>query len=85
MANVEIYVSAYCPYCHRAKALLDSKGIQYKEYLVDDDDDLRNKMVERAGGRYTVPQVFIDNVGVGGSDDIHDLDRRGKLNPLLGI
>ena len=85
MANVEIYVSAYCPYCHRAKALLDSKGIQYKEYVVDDDDDLRNKMVERAGGRYTVPQVFIDNVGVGGSDDIHDLDRRGKLNPLLGI
>ena len=85
MANVEIYVSAYCPYCHRAKALLDSKGVKYKEYVVDGDDDLRDKMIERASGRYTVPQVFIDNVGVGGSDDIHDLDRRGKLNPLLGI
>ena len=85
MAKVEIYVSAYCPYCHRAKALLDSKGVKYTEYVVDGDSALRDKMVERAQGRYTVPQVFIDDVGVGGSDDIHDLDRRGKLNPLLGI
>ncbi len=85
MAKVEIYVSAYCPYCHRAKALLDSKGVAYKEYVVDGDSSLRDTMIELADGRYTVPQVFIDDVGVGGSDDIHDLDRRGKLNPLLGI
>ena len=85
MAKVEIYVSAYCPYCHRAKALLDSKGVAYKEYVVDGDSSLRDKMTERADGRYTVPQVFIDDVGVGASDDIHDLDRRGKLNPLLGV
>jgi len=85
MAKVEIYVSAYCPYCHRAKALLDSKGVGYKEHVVDGDPSLRDKMIERASGRYTVPQVFIDDVGVGGSDDIHELDRRGKLNALLGI
>ena len=85
MAKVEIYVSANCPYCHRAKALLDSKGVAYKEYVVDGDSSLRDTMIELADGRYTVPQVFIDDVGVGGSDDIHDLDRRGKLNPLLGI
>ena len=85
MAKVEIYVSAYCPYCHRAKALLDSKGVAYKEYVVDGDSSLRDTMIDLADGRYTVPQVFIDDVGVGGSDDIHDLDRRGKLNPLLGI
>ncbi len=85
MAKVEIYVSAYCPYCHRAKALLDSKGVAYAEYVVDGDSRLRDTMTERAGGRYTVPQVFIDDVGVGGSDDIHDLDRRGKLDALLGI
>jgi glutaredoxin 3 len=85
MANVEIYVSAYCPYCHRAKALLDSKGVRYTEYVVDGDPALRDKMTERAQGRYTVPQIFIDGVGVGGSDDIHELDRRGKLNALLGL
>ncbi len=85
MAKVEIYVSAYCPYCHRAKALLDSKGVGYTEYVVDGDSKLRDTMTERADGRYTVPQIFIDDVGVGGSDDIHDLDRRGKLNALLGI
>ena len=85
MAKVEIYVSAYCPYCHRAKALLDSKGVAYAEYVVDGDSSLRDTMIELADGRYTVPQVFIDDVGVGGSDDIHDLDRRGKLDALLGI
>ena len=83
MAKVEIYVSAYCPYCHRAKALLDSKGVAYTEYVVDGDAGLSDTMTERAGGRYTVPQIFIDGVGVGGSDDIHDLDRRGKLDALL--
>lgn len=85
MAKVEIYLSAYCPYCHRAKALLDSKGVTYTEHLVDGDPKLRDVMTERAQGRYTVPQIFIDGVGIGGSDDIHDLDRRGKLNPLLGL
>jgi glutaredoxin 3 len=85
VAKVEIYVSAYCPYCHRAKALLDRKGVSYDEYVVDGDAAKRDEMTKRADGRYTVPQVFIDDVGVGGSDDIHDLDRRGKLDALLGL
>lgn len=85
MAKVEIYVSAYCPYCHRAKALLDRKGVAYAEYVVDGDSAKRDEMSKRAAGRYTVPQIFIDGVGVGGSDDIHDLDRRGKLDAMLGV
>jgi glutaredoxin 3 len=85
MAKVEIYTSLYCPYCHAAKALLDKKGVRYTEHVVDGNADLRAVMTKRAEGRYTVPQIFIDDVGVGGSDDIHDLDRRGKLNPLLGL
>jgi glutaredoxin 3 len=85
MAKVEIYTSLYCPYCHAAKALLDRKGVRYTEHVVDGNAELRATMSKRADGRYTVPQVFIDDVGVGGSDDIHELDRRGKLNPLLGL
>jgi glutaredoxin 3 len=85
MAKVEIYTSLYCPYCHAAKALLDKKGVRYVEHVVDGNPDLRDAMTKRADGRYTVPQIFIDDVGVGGSDDIHALDRRGKLNPLLGL
>jgi glutaredoxin 3 len=85
MAKVEIYTSLYCPYCHSAKALLDRKGVRYTEHVVDGNAELRAAMTRRADGRYTVPQIFIDEVGVGGSDDIHELDRRGKLNPLLGL
>ena len=83
MIKVEIYASPFCGYCARAKALLQKKGVAYEEYDVDMDPDLRRVMRERAGGRTTVPQIFIDGVHVGGSDDIHALDRAGKLDPML--
>ena len=83
MPKVEIYTSPYCPYCHRAKSLLDSKGVQYEEIDVFAQPGRRPEMVQRAGGRTTVPQIFIDDKPMGGSDDIHALDRAGKLDPLL--
>ena len=83
MAKVEIYASQFCGFCARAKALLREKGVAYQEYDVDRDPDLRRQMRERAQGRNTVPQIFIDGVHVGGSDDIHALDRAGKLDPML--
>lgn len=82
-AKVEIYTSPFCGYCARAKRLLTSKGVDYVEYDVLADSALRDEMQKRAPGSYTVPQVFIDGVAVGGSDDIHELDRQGKLDPLL--
>ncbi|HYE51754.1 MAG TPA: glutaredoxin 3 [Azospirillaceae bacterium] len=84
MAKVEIYTSPFCPYCHRAKRLLDDKGVAYEEIDVMANPRRRPEMVERAGGRTTVPQVFIDGRALGGCDDIHALDRAGKLDPLLG-
>ena len=83
MAKVEIYASPFCGYCARAKTLLQKKGVAYQEYDVDMDPDLRQVMRERAGGLTTVPQIFIDGVHVGGSDDIHALERAGKLDPML--
>ncbi len=83
MPKVEIYTSPYCPYCHRAKSLLDSKGVKYEEIDVFAQPGRRPEMVQRAGGRTTVPQIFIDDKPIGGSDDIHALDRAGKLDPLL--
>ena len=83
MAKVEIYTSPYCGYCSRAKRLLDSKKVQYTEIDVSADDDLREKMVQRAGGRRTVPQIFIDGTHIGGSDDLQALDATGGLDPLL--
>lgn len=82
-AKVEIYSTPFCGYCARAKRLLASKGIAYVEYDVLGDSSLREEMVRRAGGRTTVPQIFIDGRHVGGSDDIHALDREGRLDPLL--
>ena len=83
MPPVEIYTTRYCPYCHAAKALLKRKGVEFKEIDVGADYALRSEMMERARGRYTVPQIFIGTVHVGGSDDLHDLERAGKLDPLL--
>jgi len=80
---VEIYTWATCPYCLRAKALLNSKGIVYQEYPVDGDEPAREKMAERAGGRRSVPQIFINNRHVGGCDDLHALEAQGGLDPLL--
>lgn len=83
MANVEIYTTRICPYCVRAKALLKRKGQSFTEIDVSDDDDLMGKMVERSGGRMTVPQIFIDDRHVGGCDDLYELDSAGRLDPLL--
>jgi glutaredoxin 3 len=83
MATVEIYTTPTCPFCHSAKALLTKKNVVFTEIDVSRDPDLRAKMAERAGGRRSVPQIFIDGQSVGGSDDIHALDAQGKLDALL--
>jgi glutaredoxin 3 len=83
MATVEIYTSAWCPFCTRAKALLTSKGVEFTEIDVDWKPQEKKLMIERAEGRRTVPQIFIDGVGIGGSDDLAALDRAGKLDGLL--
>lgn len=83
MADIEIYTWATCPYCIRAKALLDAKGAAYTEYKIDGDEAARDKMAVRAHGRRTVPQIFIDGRHIGGCDDIHALDAEGKLDGLL--
>lgn len=82
MANIEIYTKATCPFCHRAKALLQSKGAQFNEIAIDNDPKKREEMIERSG-RTTVPQIFIDGQHIGGCDDLHALDAKGGLNPLL--
>ena len=85
MPDVEIYITKVCPYCVRAKRLLDKKGVTYREIDVSHDHDLLESMVERAGGRQTVPQIFIDATHVGGCDDLYALEADGKLDPLLGM
>ena len=85
MAQVEIYSTMWCPYCARAKALLQRKGVAFTEIDVDAEPARRSEMVRRAGGRRTVPQIFIDGEHVGGCDDIMALDRAGRLDPKLGI
>ncbi len=81
-AKITIYTTPYCPYCHAAKALLNRKGATFEEIDVQD-PALRQQMMLRANGRRTVPQIFIGETHVGGSDDIHELDRRGRLDSLL--
>jgi glutaredoxin 3 len=83
MATVEIYTKAFCPYCTRAKRLLDQKGARYAEYDITLGGPKRAEMIQRANGRSTVPQIFIDDRHVGGSDDLAMLDGEGKLDPLL--
>jgi glutaredoxin 3 len=85
MAEVEIYTTMLCPYCYRAKSLLDRKGVRYKEIDVSYDPDGRKAMTERAGGRTTVPQIFIGGRPIGGSDELAALDEEGKLDRLLGV
>lgn len=82
MATVEMYTKSTCPYCIRASALLTRKGITPVEYNLDDGGPKREEMIERSG-RMTVPQIFIDGRHVGGCDDLHALDRAGKLDALL--
>jgi glutaredoxin 3 len=80
---VEIYVKTMCVYCWRAKHLLDSKGVEYKEIPVDFQGPERDAMIQRANGRTTVPQIFIDGQHIGGCDDLHALDRAGRLDELI--
>ncbi len=81
-ARVEIYTTEFCGYCTRAKALLASKGVAFEEYKAGGNAEQKREMIQRSGG-YTFPQVFINGRSVGGSDDIHDLDRQGRLDALL--
>jgi glutaredoxin 3 len=83
LAKVEIYTKWGCPYCLRAKRLLDGKGASYEEYDITMGGPQRAEMIQRANGRTTVPQVFIDGKHIGGSDDLAALDARGGLDPLL--
>jgi glutaredoxin 3 len=85
MAKIELYTTMWCPYCARAKALLEKKGAAYTEIDVMEEPNRRGEMVKRAGGRTTVPQIFIDGEHIGGSDDLVALDRAGRLDPKLGI
>jgi len=83
MVKVEIYTSPVCPYCWRAKRLLSEKGVSFEEIDLWAEPERRSEMVARAGGRTTVPQIFIDGRPVGGSDDLAELERRGELDRLL--
>lgn len=83
MVKVEIYTKFFCPYCSRAKELLGRKGAAFEEYEITGDGEKRQEMIQRAGGRTTVPQIFIGDRHIGGSDDLAALDREGELDPLL--
>lgn len=85
MAKIEVFTKFFCPYCSRAKALLERKGVEFQEIDLTMDRAGFDAMVERAGGARTVPQIFIDGKHVGGSDDLAALDARGALDPLLGL
>jgi glutaredoxin 3 len=84
-AKVEIYTKFGCPYCVRAKHLLETKGVAYSEYDVTMGGAKREEMVARAPGARTVPQIFINDVAIGGSDDLRSLDYEGKLDSLLAV
>jgi glutaredoxin 3 len=83
MAKVEIYTWNTCPFCRRAKDLLDAKDVDFTEYDITGDDAAREKMVERTRGPRTVPQIFINDNHIGGCDDLHLLEEKGELNALL--
>jgi glutaredoxin 3 len=83
--SVEIYTWRTCPYCLRAKSLLDSKGVRYTEYSIDGDQEAQARMSERAHGRRSVPQIFVDkSQHIGGCDDLYRLEAEGKLDEILG-
>ena len=85
MAEVEIYTTMFCPYCARARALLEEKGVPYVEIDIIEQPRRRDEMSRRAQGRTTVPQIFIDGEHIGGCDDMVALDRKGLLDPKLGL
>jgi glutaredoxin 3 len=82
-AKVEIYTWSRCPFCIRAKGLLDKKGVEYSEYCIDGDEDARDQMRIRANGRSSLPQIFIEDRHIGGCDDLYALESMGQLDPLL--
>ena len=81
--TVEIYTKTFCPYCWRAKQLLEAKGVEYREISVDYGGEIRDQMIVRANGRTTVPQIFIREHHVGGCDDLFALERSGRLDDLI--
>jgi glutaredoxin 3 len=83
MARVEIYSTLFCAYCARAKGLLQRKGVDFENIDVIEQPERREEMMRRAGGRTTVPQIFIDGEHIGGSDELAALDRAGKLDAML--
>ena len=83
MAKIEIYTSFLCGYCYRAKKLLDGKGVPYTEFELMADPARRQEMMQRAGGRSSVPQIFIDDEHIGGCEELYALEARGGLDPLL--
>lgn len=83
MARVEMYVKSSCPFCIRAARLLEAKGVAYEAYEVGFASSRKEEMVRRAGGRTTVPQIFIDDRHVGGCDDLFALERQGRLDRIL--
>lgn len=83
MPKIEVYSGPHCPYCVRAKNLLARKGASFSEYDVKADADKMQEMLARSNGRRTIPQIFINDQHIGGSDDLHALDAAGKLDPLL--
>jgi glutaredoxin 3 len=85
MAEVEMYTTMFCPYCSRARALLRNKGVGYVDIDIAEKPSRRSEMIQRAGGRTTVPQIFIDGEHIGGCDELVALDRVGKLDTKLGI
>ena len=84
MAKIEIYTTSICPFCHAAKKLLTDKGADFMEISLTQEPHLRDRMVERANGGRTVPQIFINDAHIGGCDDLYALDSKGELDPLLG-
>ena len=83
MAKVEIYTKTFCGFCVRARHLLESKGVKFEEYVIDGGGPKREEMIQRANGRMTVPQIFIDGRHVGGCSELYELERDGKLSEWL--
>ena len=83
--KVEIYTWSSCPFCIQAKALLDHKSVDYTEYAIDGDEVARSEMAQRASGRRSLPQIFVNDQHIGGCDDLYALDAQSRLDPLLQV
>ena len=83
MSKIEIYTWQYCPFCIKAKTLLNKKNIKFTEYKIDGDETARDEMSLRASGRRSLPQIFINDEGIGGCDDLYELEKENKLDNLL--